>query len=120
MKFVIDMNLPPNWVDAFQEREWEAVHWSTIGAATAPDEEIMTWAKENDHIVFTHDLDFGAILAATKAKSPSVIQVRTQDVTPEVLKELLFAAITQHQHLLQTGALIVVDAHKSRARILPL
>ena len=45
MKFVIDMNLPPNWVDAFQERQWEAVHWSTIGATTAPDEEIMAWAS---------------------------------------------------------------------------
>jgi predicted nuclease of predicted toxin-antitoxin system len=120
MKFVIDMNLPPSWVGTFQEENWEAVHWSTIGAANASDEEIMAWAKENEHIVFTHDLDFGAILAATKAQAPSVIQVRTQDVTPPMLKGLLFAAILQYQHLLQAGALIVVDEHKSRARVLPL
>ncbi len=42
----------------------------------------MEWAKTNSHIVFTHDLDFGAILAATNAIAPSVIQVRTQDVMP--------------------------------------
>lgn len=119
MKFVIDMNLPPIWVDAFQENGWEAVHWSSISAANAPDEEILAWAKENEYIVFTHDLDFGAILAATKAKSPSVIQIRTQDVTPQVLKDLLFSAIHQYQHLLQAGALIVVDERKSRVRVLP-
>ncbi|MCB8924476.1 MAG: DUF5615 family PIN-like protein [Ardenticatenaceae bacterium] len=120
MKFVIDMNLPPVWVDAFQENGWEAVHWSSIGAANAPDEEIMAWAKRTKHIVFTHDLDFGAILAATKAQAPSVIQVRTQDVTPQKLKALLFAAIRQHQSILEAGALIVLDERKSRARVLPL
>ena len=120
MKFVIDMNLPPIWVDAFQRNGWEAVHWSSIGVANAPDEEIMAWAKENKHIVFTHDLDFGAILAATKAQAPSVIQVRTQDVTPQKLKTLLFAAIRQHQPVLEAGALIVLDERKSRARVLPL
>lgn len=120
MKFVIDMNLPPIWVDAFQENGWEAVHWSSVGAANAPDEEIMAWAKENGCVVFTHDLDFGAILAATKAKAPSVIQVRTQDVTPQKLKALLFAAIRQYQPVLEAGALIVLDERKSRARVLPL
>jgi predicted nuclease of predicted toxin-antitoxin system len=120
MKFVIDMNLSPSWVQAFIEQGWDAVHWSTIGAVSASDEEIMVWAKENDHIVFTHDLDFGTILAATKAKSPSVIQVRTQDTAPDTLKSFLFAAVSQYQHLLQSGALIIIDQRKSRARILPL
>jgi predicted nuclease of predicted toxin-antitoxin system len=65
-------------------------------------------------------LDFGAILAVTKAKSPSVIQIHTQDVTPNALKEVVFAAISQYQQLLQSGALIVVNQRKLRARILPL
>lgn len=49
----------------------------------------MAWARANDYIVFTHDLDFGAMLALTNAESPSVIQVRTQDVTPPILKRQL-------------------------------
>jgi len=66
MKFVIDMNLSPIWVDAFLKKGWEAIHWSTIGANNAPDHEIMSWARENKYIVFTHDLDFGAILATAQ------------------------------------------------------
>jgi predicted nuclease of predicted toxin-antitoxin system len=51
----------------------------------APDDIIVSWARENGYIVFTHDLDFGVLLAWTRAESPSVIQVRTQDVFPGVL-----------------------------------
>lgn len=119
MKFVIDMNLSPMWVTVFNSQGWDAVHWSTIGSVDALDSEIMSWAKERGAVVFTHDLDFGAILAATKAKAPSVIQVRTQDVSPAFLQEMLFSAIRQHQVLLESGALIVVDQHRLRARILP-
>jgi predicted nuclease of predicted toxin-antitoxin system len=78
MKIVIDMNLTPLWVDVLTKHGWQAVHWSSIGAPRAKDSEIMNWALTNGHIVFTHDLDFGAILAATQANAPSVIQVRTQ------------------------------------------
>lgn len=120
MKFVIDMNLSPLWVKVFENEGWKASHWSTIGAMNATDEEILRWASKNEHIVFTHDLDFGAILAATQAKSPSVIQVRTQDITPESLQDLLVTAVRQHEAILKTGALIIVDEYKLRARILPI
>jgi predicted nuclease of predicted toxin-antitoxin system len=120
MKFVIDMNLSPLWVEVFLTQGWEAIHWSVIGFANAPDHEIMQWAKEHEAIVFTHDLDFGAILATTQADAPSVIQVRTQDVSPSALKHSLINAITQYQDILERGALIIVDTHKLRAKILPL
>jgi predicted nuclease of predicted toxin-antitoxin system len=40
--------------------------------------EIKSWARAHGAIVFTHDLDFGAMLAATKANAPSVIHVCKQ------------------------------------------
>jgi predicted nuclease of predicted toxin-antitoxin system len=120
MKFVIDMNLSPLWTDVVRQNGWEALHWSTIGAKDAPDHEIMRWARENGYIVFTHDLDFGAILATTQTNAPSVIQIRAQDVAPNALANILFTAIEQYQHLLESGALIIIDKHKFRARILPL
>jgi predicted nuclease of predicted toxin-antitoxin system len=80
----------------------------------------MAWARENNHVVFTHDLDFGAILAVTHAEGPSVIQVRTQDVTPEHLGQVVMSALNQHKSVLEEGALVILDEVKSRARILPL
>ncbi len=82
MRFLIDMNLSPDWIDVLTEEGWETVHWATVGAHRATDETIMTWAREHGYVVVTHDLDFAALLAATRAVGPSVIQMRAQDVLP--------------------------------------
>ena len=82
MKLVVDMNLSPDWVPLFREHGFEAVHWSPVGARNADDTEIMQWARDDRAVVFTHDLDFGIALALTRAGTPSVVQVRTQDLSP--------------------------------------
>lgn len=120
MKLVIDMNLSPEWVAVLQRHGWEAVHWSTVGNPRATDAEIMTWAKATGHVVFTHDLGFGTLLAASDAQGPSVIQVRTQDVTPGHLETLLVAVLRAHRVVLDAGALVTVDEARSRVRILPI
>ncbi|MFZ5563101.1 MAG: DUF5615 family PIN-like protein [Thermodesulfobacteriota bacterium] len=120
MKLLIDMNLSPQWVPVLTAAGWEAVHWSSIGRPTATDHEIFEYAKSHGCVIFTHDLDFGAILAATNADYPSVIQVRAQDVTPEHLSGFVTAALHQFKQHLDAGALVTIDDKKSRARILPL
>ncbi len=120
MKLLIDMNLSPDWVEVLRRHGWEAVHWSTVGDPRAPDHVIMDWARHNVHVVFTHDLDFGALLAVTRAEGPSVIQVRTQDVTPGHLESIVVKALRQYSPLLEAGALLVVDESRSRVRVLPL
>jgi predicted nuclease of predicted toxin-antitoxin system len=60
MRFLIDMNLSPEWVYRFVQSGMEAVHWSKVGSQKAKDSEIMKYALANGFIVFTHDLDFGA------------------------------------------------------------
>ena len=73
MKIVIDMNLSPEWADFFRSAGMEALHWSQVGDGHAEDATIMSWARSNDYVVFTHDLDFGTLLALTRATGPSVI-----------------------------------------------
>jgi len=120
MKIVIDMNLSPKWVAVLKSSGHEAIHWSHIGAANAPDREIMEWARNNNYIVFTHDLDFGAILAATDADSPSVFQVRTQDISPNSLSNLVLSSLNQFEKILIEGALVTVNEKQARAHLLPL
>jgi predicted nuclease of predicted toxin-antitoxin system len=119
MKILLDMNLPPAWVDFLENHGIQAIHWSNVGSHSASDKEIMTWAKKHGYIVFTHDLDFGAILAASKDNGPSVIQVRTQNVMPNVIGSIVVKAINEFMAEIQSGALISIDVHKSRVRILP-
>jgi predicted nuclease of predicted toxin-antitoxin system len=120
MKIVIDMNLSPVWTVYLQEAGFEAIHWSKIGNPNAPDQEIMAWALENNAVVFTNDLDFSAILAATQAQSPSVFQIRTQDLLPDQVAEVVISTLRQFEDELFAGALLSLDKTKSRVRILPM
>jgi predicted nuclease of predicted toxin-antitoxin system len=117
---LVDMSLPPTWIVRFQAEGWLAVHWSKIGAVNAEDSTILSWARTNGYAVFTHDLDFGTLLALTRAVGPSVVQIRTQDVLPQAIGNLVVSAIRQHESQLARGALLVIEEAKSRVRILPL
>lgn len=67
MRLIVDMNLSPVWLAVLQAGGHEALHWSTVGDPHAEDREITTWARQNSYTVFTHDLDFGALLSLTAA-----------------------------------------------------
>ena len=119
-QILIDMNLSPDWVPVLQRSGWQAVHWSNVGDPRATDRTIMDWALANSYIVFTHDLDFGTMLALTHAKGPSVLQLRSDDVLLDHLENVVVAALRQHETDLASGALVVVDEGKRRVRILPI
>jgi predicted nuclease of predicted toxin-antitoxin system len=120
VQLVIDMNLSAEWVAELTKHGWAAVHWSTVGDPRADDSVIMAWALARGCVVFTHDLDFGTMLALTHAAGPSVLQVRGQHVLPEDAGPVVIAALRQHDAALATGALVVVEASRSRVRVLPL
>jgi predicted nuclease of predicted toxin-antitoxin system len=120
MKLLVDMNLSPRWVKALIEAEIEASHWSTLGPANASDADIMAFARANGYVVLTHDLDFSAILAATKDSKPSVVQIRSDDVRPETVGPILIEALRQMAAQLEEGALLTIDPARARLRVLPL
>jgi predicted nuclease of predicted toxin-antitoxin system len=80
----------------------------------------MQWAADHDHIVLTNDLDFGAILASTQKRRPSVLQLRSDILTPTAIGPVVVAAIRHSDQELRNGALISIDAVRARMRILPL
>lgn len=114
------MNLSPRWVGTLGAAGLSSVHWSSVGAANAPDTEIMDYALRNNMVVLTHDLDFGAILAATHGSKPSVVQIRAEDVSPDAIGAKIIAALRQMASELEDGALLTVDPNRTRARLLPL
>jgi len=120
VKLLLDMNLSPVWVKVLADAGFEAIHWSSVGAPTARDEEIMRFAAEHGFVVFTHDLDFGTLLALTKQTKPSVVQVRTRDVLPAAIGNLVITLLHRFAEELERGAVAVVDPVKPRVRILPL
>jgi predicted nuclease of predicted toxin-antitoxin system len=114
------MNLSPRWADVLAYEGIEAAHWSKLGANNAPDSEIMAYANTHNYVVLTHDLDFGAILAATHGEKPSVVQIRAEDISPDVIGKQVIAALRQMTSELEEGALLTIDSNRMRLRVLPL
>lgn len=120
MKLLVDMNLSPRWTELLHDAGWEAVHWSAVGKFNAPDSEVMAYAAQHDYVVLTLDLDFSAILAATHGEKPSVVQIRTEDVSPRVIGPHVTAALRHMESELRAGALLTIDSRRTRVRLLPL
>jgi predicted nuclease of predicted toxin-antitoxin system len=120
VKLLVDMNLSPSWVVRLAGHGFEVVHWSTIGAVTAPDVEILTWANEHEFVLITNDLDFSAILAASAGASPSVVQIRTQDLLSNEAVSTVARALEVHREDIARGALLSIDEGGTRVRMLPL
>ena len=120
MKLLVYVNLSPSWVDRLARHGFEAVHWSTIGAATAPDLEILERATEHHFVVITNDLDFSAILSAGAVDGPSVVQIRSQDLLSDVVVSIVAKALDAHREDIERGALLSIDEAGTRVRVLPL
>ena len=52
----------------------------------------LRYAAAHDFVVLTHDLDFGAVLAATQGTRPSVVKIRSDDLSSAAIGEPLIAA----------------------------
>lgn len=120
MKLIVDMNLSPKWVGYLTDAGFETYHWSSIGAGHAPDSEIMDYAREQNCVVLTNDLDFSAILAVTHGSKPSVVQIRADDLGHDAIGKQVVVALRQMAFDLENGALVTVEPSKTRLRILPL
>lgn len=120
MKLLLDMNLSPGLAAVLSAAGHDVVHWADVGDFRAPDTAILRWADTNQRVLVTHDLDFGAILASADAISPSVIQIRAQDLMAPETAAAITSAITVAGPALLRGAVVTIHDDRSRIRILPL
>lgn len=136
IKLLIDMNMAPQWVDLLSSADFEAVHWSSVGSVHATDVEIMAYASTNGFVVLTCDLDFCTILATTRSKGPSVVQVRADGqrsafrvkgcplrqrrLVVNIIGPQVLDALRQAEVELSQGALVTIGLNHARTRMLPL
>jgi predicted nuclease of predicted toxin-antitoxin system len=121
MRVLVDMNLTHRWVDYLSGAGFDAVHWSSVGAATAKDQELCDYAREHVYVLLTNDLDFPRILAHTRQAAPSIILLRGEPLVPEARGRALIHAIEECRMDLDRGAILTLDwTGRPRARVLPL
>ena len=117
---IIDLNLPPALVDTLADRGFASAHWSTLGPLDALDEAVLARVRADRAVLVTHDLDFSAILAASGDDAPSVIQIRLQHLAASSVALIVERIVTEHEQVLQDGALVSVREAGARVHVLPL
>jgi len=120
MKLLLDVNLSPKLVSALINSGVSAVHWISVGAPDASDTEIISYAKDNDLVVVTHDLDFSAVLSVAHGQKPSVIQIRAKGLNKTQITEMIVAAVKKNIDEIEKGAVISINTNNSRIRLLPM
>ena len=120
MKFLADMGISPKTVDFLIALGFESIHLSALKLNKMLDSEILNKAKNEGFILLTHDLDFSELVAASKAKLPSVIIFRSRNMQPNDVNSTLKKIVTNHSSALKQGAIISVTDSQIRVRQLPI
>jgi predicted nuclease of predicted toxin-antitoxin system len=120
MKILLDMNIPLKYAALLTSKGFETLRWSDVGAPNASDNEIMSYARENNYIILTYDLDFSAILTSTHDLKPSVAQIRATVRQAEHITDYIAAALCNNTDEMEKGAILTIDIKKTRVRLLPI
>jgi predicted nuclease of predicted toxin-antitoxin system len=121
VRLLLDKNLSFRLVAMLESHGHDVVHVDDIDLEHAADEVILDRARELDRIVVSSDTDFGSLLAAQRARGPSMVLTREIEAYPaSEIAELLLAALAVAGDVLAEGAIIVVGRQDVRVRRLPL
>ncbi len=121
MRFLLDEGLSPRVLDLLGAAGYDVVHVRDIGLQSRPDPAVLAAALEQRRVLVTLDTDFGALLALSRARQPSVILFRGEVTRrPEGQAMLLLANLDQITADLNKGAAVVLGDGRVRVRRLPI
>jgi predicted nuclease of predicted toxin-antitoxin system len=119
IRLLLDQGLPRDAAALLRNEGWDCLHVGELGMARAEDTAIVEFAREHDAAIVTLDADFHALLATSRASTPSVIRLRLQglggaDVATHVAKVMARFATE-----LAAGCLVTVKSNKTTCHRLP-
>jgi predicted nuclease of predicted toxin-antitoxin system len=120
MRFLLDENISPGLCLSIKSLGYEARHVKDVGLRATKDEVIFEYARQSGDIIITHDLDYSRIHALSGAAKPSVILIRIEPITNELILDFLKANLENIKADLLKGAFVVVETNYMRLRDLPI
>jgi len=120
MKVLVDMNVSRHVIDHLRRRGVDAVSVSALLDPRAPDEEIVALARDMGAVVLSHDQDFSAILARTRARQPSLINLRLSEVDAASIANVVHRILQDADDELRVGAIVTVGDNRIRIHGLPV
>jgi len=120
MQFLADMGVSIKVVEWLRASGHDAIHFRDEGLQRLPNGEIFRMAAAEARTVLAFDLDFGEIVASTRASEPSVIVFRLHDTRSAHVIQRLSTVLAVSITVLSRGVVIVVEEGRHRIRRLPI
>ena len=118
--YLADIPISPITIEALKKAGYKCIRVSDVMASTASDQEIIEFAKKEEMVIITQDLDFSSLIALSGSTRPSVIQLRLENAAPAKISSRLLEILPEVQKALMDGAIISADERIVRTRHLPI
>lgn len=120
LRFLVDMNLQSKIVLNLQQQSWDILRVSQVLPMDAEDSKILEFARQQNRVIITQDLDFSALLALGGYKKPSLITFRLSMPDSETITRKLLDIVPHIEDRLAEGCAVTIDDRSVRVRRLPI
>jgi predicted nuclease of predicted toxin-antitoxin system len=120
LRFIADVHISPLTVVALRQQGYDTLRVTDVLPATAPDAEILEFARVENRIVLTQDLDFSALVALGNYVQPSLVTLRLSSAQPNVVSRRLLEVLPDLEQVLIDGSAVTVADNAVRFRKLPI
>jgi predicted nuclease of predicted toxin-antitoxin system len=120
IRLLADVHISPKTVGDLQKQGYEIMRSSEVLPANAPDINILEFARTENWVVLTQDLDFSMLVALSRYSQPSLITLRLSSAKPDIVTQKLLDVLPQIEEALQEGSAITIQDDSIRIRKLPV
>lgn len=120
IRLLADVHISPKTVGDLQKQGYEIIRSSEVLPANAPDINILEFARTENWVVLTQDLDFSMLVALSRYSQPSLITLRLSSAKPDIVTQKLLDVLPQIEEALQEGSAITIQDESIRIRNLPV
>ena len=119
-RVLLDEGLPLRTAQWLRNLEIDALHAREAELTSAPDAEVLAFARNQRRACFTLDHGFHSILAETAAAIPSVVLLRVQHTNYIEIGQLIVRILEDVGYEIDQGAAVRATRRGIRFRLLPL
>ncbi len=120
IRLLADVHISPKTVADMQKQGYEIIRSSEVLPANAPDINILEFARTENWVVLTQDLDFSMLVALSRYSQPSLITLRLSSAKPDIVTQKLLDVLPKIEEALQEGSAITIQDDSIRIRKLPV
>ena len=120
LRFLVDMNLPSKTTTNLQQQGWDALRVSQVLPMDTEDPKILEFARQQNRVIITQDLDFSSLLALGGYEKPSLITFRLSMPDSETITRKLLEIVPHIEDRLAERCAVTIDDRRVRVRRLPI